>query len=314
MIPPSGIRPPCHRCSAVNKGILYAAGAYTAWGLLPLFWKALQHVPALEILANRIVWALVVALLVGVIRGRWAWLAEAARSPRTLLIFFGSALLLAVNWGLYIWAVNAGHVVETSLGYFINPLVNVFLGVVFLRERLRIGQGAAIAVALAGVLFLTFTYGSPPWIALTLAATFGGYGLLRKTAPLNSLEGLTLETIVMAPPALAFLVYVGATTGGALFHAGPATTLLLASSGVITAIPLLLFAAGARRVTMTTLGLLQYIAPSLQFFLGVAVYGETLSAARLLGFALVWLALAIYSLEGVLAGGRAARARHAGAS
>jgi chloramphenicol-sensitive protein RarD len=295
----------------VNRGVLYAAGAYTAWGLLPLFWKALQHVPALEILANRILWAVVVGLVIGAARGGWSWMREALR---ILLTFVLCALLLAVNWGLYIWAVNAGHVVETSLGYFINPLVNVFLGVVFLRERLRVGQGIAIAFALIGVLYLTFTYGSPPWIALILAGTFGGYGLLRKTAALGSLEGFTLETLVMLPPALAYLVYVELTSGGALLHAGPGTALLLASSGVITAVPLLLFASGARRVTMTTLGLLQYIAPTLQFSLGVLVYGEALSTSRLLGFALVWVALAIYSIEGAAAGGQAARARRLAAN
>lgn len=298
----------------MNKGVLYAAGAYTAWGLLPIFWKALGSVPALEILANRVVWALVVALALGAVRGSWGWLAGALRSRRTLLIFTLTAVLLALNWGLYIWAVNAGHVVETSLGYFINPLVNVFLGVVFLRERLRPGQAAAIAVALAGVLYLTVTYGSPPWIALALAGSFGAYGLLRKTAPLASLEGFTLETMVMFLPALIFLAFTEATVGGALFHADLGTNLLLASSGVVTAVPLLLFAAGARRVTMTTLGLLQYIAPTLQFSLGVLVYGEALSPQRLAGFMLVWVALAIYTVEGAVSGGRAARARQAGAA
>ncbi len=296
----------------MNKGVVYAVVAYGTWGLLPIFWKALQHVPALEILANRVVWALVVALALGVARGRPAWLGAALRSPRIVLTFLATASLLSLNWALYIWAVNAGHIVETSLGYFINPLVNVFLGVVFLRERLRLAQAAAIILALAGVLFLTVTYGSPPWIALVLAASFGAYGLLRKTAALNSLEGFTLETMVMIVPAVIYLGWVEASVGGALFHAGPATTVLLVSSGLVTAVPLLLFAAAARRVTMTTLGLLQYIAPSIQFFLGVAVYGETLSSARLFGFVLVWVALAIYSFEGVVAGGRAARARQAG--
>lgn len=297
----------------MNKGVLYAIGAYGVWGLLPIFWKALQHVPALEILAGRVVWALVVAIVIGALRGNWAWLRTALASGRTVLIFLGSALLLSVNWGIYIWAVNSGHIVETSLGYFINPLVNVFLGVVFLRERLRSGQAAAIILALAGVLYLTVSYGAPPWIALALAGTFGGYGLLRKTAPLNSLEGFTLETMAMALPALAYLGFVEATVGGAMFHSDLATTLLLASSGVVTAVPLLLFAAGARRVTMTTLGLLQYLAPSIQLFLGVAVYGEALSPNRLVGFALVWAALAVYTLEGVLVGGRMARAAQAAA-
>lgn len=294
----------------MNKGVLYAIGAYTAWGLLPLFWKALQHVPALEILAHRVVWALIAALGVGLVafRGRRGWLIRAMRHPRTLVVFALSAALLAFNWGLYIWAVNADHVVETSLGYFINPLVNVFLGVVVLRERLRVGQALAIALALAGVLYLTATYGAPPWIALGLAASFGVYGLLRKTAALASIEGFTLETLVMAPPALAFLVFIELTRGGALGHSDLPTTALLVSSGVVTAAPLLLFAAGARLVTMTTLGLLQYIAPTLQFLLGVFVYGEQLSMQRLTGFVLVWIALAIYSLEGLIGGRRAARA------
>ncbi|WP_129670484.1 EamA family transporter RarD [Candidatus Chloroploca sp. Khr17] len=286
----------------MNKGVLYAIGAYVSWGLLPIFWKALHHVPALEILANRVVWAMVAALIVGLFafRTNWGWLFEALRQPRTLLVFVLSASLLSFNWGLYIWAVNADHVVETSLGYFINPLVNVFLGVVVLRERLRIGQGLGIALALAGVLYLTLTYGSPPWIALSLAGSFGLYGLLRKTAPLASIQGFTLETLVMALPALVFLGFVERTTGGTLGHADLFTTTLLISSGVVTAVPLLLFAAGARLVTLTTLGLLQYIAPTLQFLLGVFVYGEYLSTQRLLGFVLVWIALAIYSIEGII--------------
>lgn len=298
----------------MQRGILYAAGAYTAWGLLPIFWKALGHVPALEILANRVLWALVVALVLGSLRGRWVWLGPALRNRRILATFTLSAALLAFNWGLYIWAVNDGHVVETSLGYFINPLVNVLLGVVVLRERLRIGQGVAIGLALLGVLYLTFTYGSPPWIALILAGSFGIYGLLRKTAALASLEGFTLETLVMVLPALIFLIATEINGGGALFHADLSTNLLLIGSGLITAVPLLLFAAGARLVTMTTLGLLQYIAPTLQFSLGVLVYGESLTPQRLLGFSLVWIALAIYSLEGAIQGGRAARARRINAS
>ncbi|MBP1465047.1 EamA family transporter RarD [Candidatus Chloroploca sp. M-50] len=286
----------------MNKGVLYAIGAYVSWGLLPIFWKALHHVPALEILANRVVWAMVAALIVGLFafRTNWGWLFQALRQPRTVLVFVLSASLLAFNWGLYIWAVNADHVVETSLGYFINPLVNVFLGVVVLRERLRIGQGLGIALALAGVLYLTLTYGSPPWIALSLAGSFGLYGLLRKTAPLASIQGFTLETLVMALPALVFLGFVERTTGGTLGHADLVTTTLLISSGVVTAVPLLLFAAGARLVTLTTLGLLQYIAPTLQFLLGVFVYGEYLSTQRLFGFVLVWIALAIYSIEGII--------------
>lgn len=288
-----------------NKGLLYGAGAYMLWGLLPLYWRALQSVPALEILAHRVVWALVVTLaLVALRRGGWAWLREALRTPRTIALFALSALLLSVNWGIYIWAVNAGHVVETSLGYFINPLVNVLLGVLFLKERLRPGQALAVAVALCGVLYLTVQLGAPPWIALSIAVTFGFYGLLRKTAPLGSLEGLTFETLLMFVPALGFLLWQEWAGVGVFPHSGLASTLLLIGAGAVTAAPLLLFAAGARRLTLTTLGILQYIAPTIQFTLGVTIFGEPLTTARLIGFAMVWAALAIYTLESTIWGGR----------
>ncbi len=295
----------------MNKGILYAACAYVLWGLLPIYWKALQHVPALEILAHRMVWSLAVVLLLLAYRGRWRWLGVVARDGRVVLTFLTTALLLTLNWFVYIWAVNAGYIVESSLGYFINPLVNVLLGVLFLRERLRPWQGVAIGAALGGVLYLTFDYGRLPWIALALAGSFGLYGLLRKTAALNSLEGLTLETLLLFLPALAYLLYLEAIGSAALGHADAATTALLVCSGMATAAPLLLFAAGARRITLTSLGILQYVAPTLQFLLGVLVYGEPLSSARLFGFCLIWIALLIYTAEGVLRSGRAARLRPA---
>lgn len=294
----------------MHKGVAYAAGAYALWGLLPLYWRALESVPALEILSHRVVWALIVALLLlAYRRSGWGWLRETLHRPRQVAAFALSALLLSANWFLYIWAVHAGHVVETSLGYFINPLVNVLLGVLFLRERLRGGQALAVAVASTGVIYLGVQIGAPPWIALFLAFTFGLYGLLRKTARLGSLQGFTLETLLMFLPALGFLLYLAQDGTGAFLCAGPATTLLLVGAGAVTAVPLLLFAAGARRVTLTTLGLLQYIAPTLQFTLGVTVFGEPLSARRLIGFGLVWLALAIYSVDGAVQSSRAARAR-----
>ncbi|MFN8569238.1 MAG: EamA family transporter RarD [Kouleothrix sp.] len=295
----------------MNKGMLYAVGAYIFWGFLPVFWRALHDLPALEILSHRVVWGLVVALVLVSYRLRWGWLGPVLRSRRTLLTFTASALLLSFNWFVYIWAVNAGYIVETSLGYFINPLVNVLLGVLFLGERLRIGQAAAIVIALAGVLDLTMQYGALPWIALLLAGSFGGYGLLRKTAVLGSLEGFTLETIVLFLPALAYLLYhewLGRATFG---HAGVGTSLLLACAGIVTAVPLLLFASGARRITLTTLGILQYIAPTIQFLLGVLVYHEALSLGRLIGFCIIWLALVIYTTESLLHTSGAARARAA---
>jgi chloramphenicol-sensitive protein RarD len=295
----------------MNKGILYATGAYIVWGLLPLYWKALHDVPALEILAHRMVWCLGVVFLLLAYQRHWSWLPGLLRNPRTVAIFVLSALLLTLNWFVYIWAVNQGRVVESSLGYFINPLVNVLLGVLFLRERLRMWQGVAIALALCGVLYLTVNYGSLPWIALTLAGSFGLYGLLRKTAPLNSLEGLTLETLLLFLPALAYLLFQETNGVSAFGHAGLLTTLLLAFSGAATALPLLLFAAGARSITMTTLGILQYIAPTLQFLLGVLVYHEPLTLARLAGYCLIWLALAVYTADGLLRAGKAGQLRAA---
>lgn len=286
----------------MNRGTLYAAGAYILWGLLPLYWKALPTVSALEILSHRVVWALVVTLLLVAYRGRWQWLGAFFTNRRTALTFIGSALLLTFNWFVYIWAVKAGYIIETSLGYFINPLINVLLGVLFLRERLRMGQAAAIAIAAGGVLYLTVQYGALPWIALALASSFGLYGLLRKTATLGSLEGLTLETLLIAPAALIYLLALERGGTAAFAHSGVTTTLLLLFAGVVTSAPLLLFAAAARRITLTTLGLLQYIAPTIQFTLGVLVFGEQLTPQRLVGFCLIWLALAIYTAENLLQG------------
>ncbi len=279
----------------MKRGIWYAAGAYVVWGLLPIYWKALQAIPALEILAHRIVWACVFTFLLVIVRRQWRPLGIALRQPKILAAFAASGLLLTANWYIYIWAVNDGHIVETSLGYFINPLVNVLLGVLFLSERLRMGQIVAIGIALLGVLVLAFHYGSPPWIALSLAGTFGLYGLLRKTASLDSLVGLGVETLLIVPLAVGYLFWLG--PAGAFGQVGLVTQLLVIGTGVITAIPLLLFAAGARKITMTSLGILQYIAPTLQFAIGVLIYGELLTPARLAGFSLIWLALAIYSLE-----------------
>ncbi|HEY0735158.1 MAG TPA: EamA family transporter RarD [Herpetosiphonaceae bacterium] len=295
----------------MNKGVFYGVGAYLLWGLLPIFWKSLHHVPALEILAHRMVWSLAFVVVLLAVQGHWRWLVPVLKNGRVLLTFTVSALLLSLNWFIYIWAVNAGHIVETSLGYFINPLLNVLLGTLFLKERLRPGQVAAIIVATIGVLYLTLHYGSLPWIALTLGGSFAIYGLLRKTAALNSLEGLTLETLVLFLPALAYLVYVEFVGTAAFVHTGLTTTLLLIAGGVATALPLLLFASGARRITLTLIGILQYIAPTMQFLIGVFLYHEPLDSDRLIGFSLIWLALAIYSLEGILRSGRSARLRAA---
>ena len=284
----------------MNKGVLYAAAAYVIWGLLPLYWKSLSDVPAGQILSHRIVWSLVFVGLILTLRHNWGWLRPAIARPRVLMTFIVSGILLGINWFVYIWGVNAGFIVETSLGYFINPLVNVLLGYLILKERLRPGQWLALSIALAGVLYLTFSYGAIPWIALTLAFTFGTYGLIRKTAVLNSAEGLFLETAVLFLPAFGFLLLQERSGAGAFAHTSPTTTLLLMGAGVVTSIPLLLFASGARRITMTTLGLLQYIAPTLQFLIGVFIYNEDFGPSRVVGFGLIWLALILYSAEGIL--------------
>lgn len=281
----------------MNKGILYALGAYLAWGFLPLFWKAVQAATPVEILSHRIVWSLV--LLVGILayQGHWRWLSMALRDRRTLFTFLLTAVLLTINWLTYIWAVNAGHVVETSLGYFINPLVNVIFGVLFLQEQMRPGQWLAVGLAAAGVLYLTLSLGSLPWIGLTLAFSFAAYGLLRKTAQLNSLEGLTFETTVLFLPALLYLLYLGITGRAVFGHTNPMTTVLLVLTGCFTALPLLLFGAGARRIPFSLVGILQYTSPTIQFLLGVYLYGEPFSVSKLIGFGLIWLALALYSGE-----------------
>lgn len=282
----------------MNKGIWGGALAYLMWGLFPLYWKLLQHVSALEILAHRMIWSLVFLLLLLSARQQWRWLGPAWRDRRTLARFAGAGLLLSCNWGLYIWGVNAGYTVETSLGYFINPLVSVALGTLILKERLRPTQWAALSLALLGVIYLTLSYGRLPWIALALACSFAVYGLLKKQARLGALEGLTLETGAMLAPALIYLTALELTGRAAFGTTGWPTALLLAGGGVVTAVPLLLFAYGAQRVRLTTLGLLQYAAPTLQFLIAVFVFREPFPPDRWIGFGLIWLALVFYTAEG----------------
>ncbi|MCB0062693.1 MAG: EamA family transporter RarD, partial [Caldilineaceae bacterium] len=283
----------------MNRGVLYVLGAYLAWGCLPIFWKAMGQAAPLEILAHRIVWSLVFLLLVLAALRQWRWLRRVITDRRILLTFGVTSLVLSINWLTYIWAVNTGHVVESSLGYFINPLVNVVLGVAVLHERMRWGQWAAVGLAALGVLYLTISLGALPWIALTLAFSFGIYALVRKTASLNSLEGLTVETLFMIVPAAAYLFYLEWAGQGTFGHVSPTLTGLLMATGVVTAIPLLLFAAGARRIPLSLVGILQYTSPTIQFLLGVFLYREPFSATKLVGFVLIWLALALYSGEGI---------------
>ena len=282
----------------MNPGIVYATWAYIAWGLFPLYFRQVADVPALEVVVHRTLWALVVVLSLLALRRQWGWLGVVIRQPRVLGAFALSAVLLSGNWLTYVWAVQNQHVVDASLGYFILPLVNVALGCVFLRERPRPGQWLAVAVAAAGVLWLAVQGGRLPWIALVLALTFGFYGLLRKVAVLGALEGLTLETLMLAPVAAIVLGWWTWHGQGALAHADVATLGWLVLAGPLTAAPLLLFAAGARRIPMATLGILQYISPTLQFALGVWVFNEAFEPGRVVGFVLIWTALLIYSVEG----------------
>jgi chloramphenicol-sensitive protein RarD len=283
-----------------RHGVLSAVGAYTLWGILPVYWRSIQTVPAFEVLCHRTVWSFAFVALLLTWRGQWAWLRQAGKRPATLMLFLGSACVLALNWFIYIWAVNAGHILDASLGYFINPLISVLLGLLFLGERLRLWQWAAIGIAGCGVVFLTWGYRAFPWIALSLAVTFGFYGLLRKIAPLGALEGLWLEMAVLFLPALAALLYLERLGAASFWRAGTRTSILLGLTGVVTAVPLVWFAYGARRVTLATVGILQYIAPTLQFALGVWVYGESFTRTRMVGFGAIWIALLMYSLEGVL--------------
>lgn len=283
------------------QGLIAAAAAYILWGLMPLYLKQVAHVNAVEVIAHRSLWSLAVVAALLLWWRRTAWLRPALADRRVLQVFAASALLLALNWGLYVWAVAAGRIVDASLGYFINPLFNVLLGVLVLRERPRPRQWAAVGIAAAGVLWLIVAAGEWPWIALVLAASFGLYGLLRKTAPLGAAEGLALETLLQAPLAAGLILWwTWLGTGGLAGHDAPTLAWLLLA-GPITAVPLLLFAFGARRISLATLGLLQYLGPTLQFAIGVFVYDEPFSTERGIGFALIWLALAVYSAESLRA-------------
>ncbi len=286
----------------ISKGAGSVLITYVLWGFLPVFWKTLTMVPALEILSHRMVWFLIFLLILMLWQKKWKWLSAARKNPKTMLPSFCCAFLLGLNWYTYIWAVNAGFIIETSLGYFINPLVTILLGMLFLREQLRLGQWAAMGIALGGVLYLTFSYGVFPWIALTLAFSFAFYALLRKTSGIGALEGLTVEASVLFFPSLIYLIYLESEGVATFGHRTLSLEILLISTGIVTAIPLLLFAYGAKRVSMTTIGLLQYIAPTIQFLLGVFVYQEPFTFTRLIGFFMIWMALLLYSVESVFWG------------
>jgi chloramphenicol-sensitive protein RarD len=282
-----------------RRGLIFGAAAYVLWGTFPLYWTLLEPAGAIEILSHRILWSLVTMAVILVLTRRVAHFKALLRDRRTLLLITGAAVVISVNWGGYIWGVNNGRVVETSLGYFINPLVTVLMGVLVLGERLRRLQWVAMAIAFVAVVVLTVDYGRPPWVALLLAFSFGTYGLAKKQAGAGAVESITLETIVLAPFAAAYVIWLTAAGSSTFGAHGVGHALLLTTTGVITAVPLMLFGAAAIRVSMVSLGLLQYLAPTIQFALGLLVFHEAMPPSRWIGFGLVWLALVVFTVEAV---------------
>jgi len=281
------------------QGFWAVFGAFVIWGLFPLYWHQLRDVPAMQIVAHRVVWC-------GVFVGGWlllrngsGWLRQALAQPRAPLMLAASSILISLNWGLYIWAVNNGHVVESSLGYFINPLVNVLLGVLVLHEKLNAVQRFAVACAAAGVAWLTWQLGALPWIALALALSFGSYGLIRKIAAVEAIPGLGVESVFLFLPALAYLLWTHHEGAGAFGHLPAAQNLMLVAGGAMTAIPLIWFAYGARQIPYSLVGIIQYVGPTLQLLTGVFLFGESFSRTQAIGFGLIWAALAIYAADGL---------------
>jgi len=287
-----------------RRGIIWATGAYLVWGVLPIYWKWLDHVPSDEILTSRILWAFIFTMIFVVIIRNSKLLIEDIRTlwenKKAFWSLFAASALISVNWFLYIWAVNNNHLVETSLGYYINPLVSVLLGIFFLKEKLTTAQKIAFLMAAVGVIILTVSYGRFPWLAFTLAISFGLYGLMKKTIPLDALRGLAIETLFTAPFALIYYVYLFINGRAMLFHDSIQSDILLILTGIATAIPLLLFAKGAQKLPLYLIGFLQYIAPTCMLFLGVIIYGETFNAIDLLSFSCIWLALILFTVSKVL--------------
>ena len=281
-------------------GVVLATVAFLIWGLSPIYWKSLASVPAFEILMHRMIWSFIFLAPLVLILGHLKELVKALTAGRTLLILASTTLIVGFNWFLYIWAINSGHILQTSLGYYITPLVNVLLGVVFLKERLRRLQLVAVGLAAVGVSYLTLSYGFFPWVSLALAFSFGFYGLIRKVAPVGALVGLTVETLLLSLPAFGYLVYLNHTGRGAFLNAGFTITLLLMGAALMTGLPLLLFTMGTKLLRLSTVGFLQYIAPSCTFLLAVFVYREPLLPAQLFTFVLIWIALTIYSYDSVM--------------
>jgi chloramphenicol-sensitive protein RarD len=283
--------------SSTSAGVLYALGAYGIWGVAPAYWKALEVVPATQILAHRVLWSMLVGLLLLLLTRSGTQFRTVLRSRRLLLPMLASAALIGTNWLTFIWAVETDRILDTSLGYYINPLINVFFGMIFLKERLRPWQIVAVLLAAAGVLQMVFSLGMLPWISLVLAVTFALYGLVRKVAPVMPVVGLTLETSLLAPLGGAYLLFVHANGSDALVHASSGVKILIVCTGAFTAAPLLCFNSAAKRLRLSTIGLFQYIAPSMALLLAVVFYGEPFTRVHAITFGCVWLALAIYTVD-----------------
>jgi len=291
--------PPTSAQTTFARGLLLGFGAYFIWGVVPIYWPHLQPATALEILAHRVVWSLIFLAVIVSIQGKFHKVRAIVSNPRLLRLLFVAALLIAINWGIFIWASVSKHLLDSSLGYFITPLLSVALGVVFFHERLRRMQWFAVAVATCAVLYLSFALGAPPWIALSLASSFGLYGYVKKLANLPSIESLTVETLILTPVALGYLLWLEAQGVGSFGHHGTAHTLWLMSSGIVTAVPLMLFGAAAIRVPLTTMGMLQYLGPTLQYIIGISVFHEPMSGVRLIGFFITWSAIAIFTWDAI---------------
>ncbi len=278
-------------------GVVCATSAFLIWGLSPVYWKVLRSIPAFEIIMHRVIWSFLFLIILLIFLRHWNGFTAAVKRPRTFAFLLPTTILLGFNWFIYIWAVNNDHILQASLGYFINPLINILLGMVFLRERLRRLQTMSLMLAGFAVLYLTFQYGEFPWIALSLALAFGFYGLIRKLAPIGSLVGLSVEMLLLSGPAMVYILFLHSKGTGALFHISVKIDLFLMGTAFLTAFPLLLFTLGTRRLNLSTVGFLQYITPSCMFLLGVFLYNESLSSAQLLAFVLIWTALFIYSTD-----------------
>lgn len=288
--------PPSQNEDSVS-GFFFALTAYVFWGFLPIYMKALSHIPAVEVVAHRILWSLPIALIVIVWLGRTQDLRQAIRTPRTLMMGAATAALISVNWGIYVWAIGAGFALEAALGYYINPLFSVLLGRILLNEQLTKAQWAAVCLAAAAVLLLTFEAGRLPYVALGLTVSWGFYAYLKKSLPIGPNQGFTLEVMLLAPAALMYLVWLQANGTASFLSAGLSNDLLLLGTGVVTAIPLMIYANGAKRLRLSTIAMMQYISPTMIFLIAVFVFGEPFGTARLIAFPMIWAALVIFTVS-----------------